>query len=267
MEYDVILQDSFAYAKDALLGKWVRWMTFVILALPFALVQFVFDPEKLMNKTTGAFSWELVPWGQVALLFIVGIIFGLLLAGYTVRIFRGAKPAPDFDNWAGLFVDGLKLYIVWLFWFLPFILIFIAGISMMFLTFPATGSPDTSSGMGLVIILLLLLAGCITFVIAGLYSYLGAIRFARTGSIREGIAFSKITEAIRNMGWISYLVALLVLFVVGFVLGIITMILSLVPYLGWVLVLVINPFITIMFARYATLVYEKGETPRVAAGP
>lgn len=267
MEYDVMLQDSFAYAKDALLGKWVRWMTFIILALPLALLQFVFDPEKLMNKAPGAFSWELVPWGQVALLCIVGIIFGFLLAGYTVRIFRGVKPAPEFDNWAGLFVDGLKLNIVWFLWFLPFIIIFITGIGMIFLTSPGTGSPDTSPGMGLAVILFLLLAGCITAVIAGLYGYLGAIRFARTGSIREGIAFSKITATIRGMGWTSYLLALLVLFVIGFILWIITMILSLVPYLGWVLVLVIKPFIIIMLARYAMLVYVQGEISQVAAGP
>lgn len=263
MEYNVMLQDSFAYAKEALLGKWIRWLTIIILALPFALVQFVFDPDKF--KSAGSFSWESFPWGQIAVLAIIGIIFGFFLAGYTVRIFRGVKPAPEFDNWAGLFVDGLKLNIVWILWILPFILIFIAGIAMMFLTAPATGSTDTSSGMGLGIILLLLLAGCITFDIAGMYGYLGAVRFARTGSMREGIAFSKITATIRSMGWISYLVALLVLFVIVFIFGIITIILSLIPYLGWVLVLIIRPFITVMFARYAMLVYEQGETPQVAA--
>lgn len=112
MDNTAIVIDSFEYAKEALVGKWFRWITFIILALPLTLIQFVFDPEKLVNKTTGTFNWELVPWDQFMILVILGILLGFFLAGYTVRIFRGAKPAPDFDNWAGLFVDGLKLTIV-----------------------------------------------------------------------------------------------------------------------------------------------------------
>ena len=107
MDYGAMLTASSEYAKGALLGKWVRWIIFIILGLPFALVQFTFDPEKIVDKATGAFHAELIPWDQLAILIAAGILLGFLLAGYMVRVYRGARPAPEFDNWAGLLVDGL----------------------------------------------------------------------------------------------------------------------------------------------------------------
>lgn len=121
--------------------------------------------------------------------------------------------------------------------------------------------------MTLVMVLVLLFLGCIAAVIASLYAYLGAVRFARTGSIREGIGFSMITGTIRNMGWLAYLIALLVLFVIAFIFMILTTILSLIPFIGWVLVMIVTPFMTIMAARYEMLVYEHGEISHVPAVP
>jgi hypothetical protein len=46
---------------------------------------------------------------------------------------------------------------------------------------------------------------------------------------------------------------------VGFAFGILTSILSNIPYIGWILVLIISPFISILFSRYASLVYDQGD--------
>ena len=141
-----MVKDSLEYAKEALIGKWGRWITFIILALPMALVQFVFDPEKLINKTTGDINWALVPWDQLAVLMVIGIPLGFFLAGYMVRVFRGVKPAPDFDNWAGLFIDGLKLNIVWFLWFLPCLVVMVASIGMMVISLGKCKGPGRFHG-------------------------------------------------------------------------------------------------------------------------
>ena len=255
-----MLTDSFEYAKEALLGKWVRWMIFIILGLPLALVQFTFDPEKLVDKTTGAFHTELIHWDQLAVLIIAGILLGFITAGYMVRVYRGARPAPEFENWAGLFIDGLKLNIVWFLWLLPFLIAMGAVAVMIVITISSMTRPSASLLAFLGVLLILLLIGFVFAIIAALYSFLGSIRFARTGSIREGIRFSKITEMIRTMGWLPYLIALLVMVIVGFAFGLVTMILSIIPFIGWILVLIVTPFVTILFGRYATLVYEQGES-------
>ena len=65
---------------------------------------------------------------------------------------------------------------------------------------------------------------------------------------------------IRTMGWLPYLIALLVMIIVSIAFGLVTMILSIIPFIGWVLVLIVTPFVTIFFGRYATLVYEQGES-------
>jgi hypothetical protein len=107
----------------------------------------------------------------------------------------------------------------------------------------------------------------VLFVIVLLFGILGAVRFARTGSIREGIRFSAILTTIRTIGWLSYII-LLIGFVIAMVIyGIITGILSVIPYIGWVLVLIINPFFMIFTARYFALVYELGEPRPVPPVP
>jgi hypothetical protein len=116
-------------------------------------------------------------------------------------------------------------------------------------------------------LLVLLLISFVLAIVAILFGYLGVIRFARTGKIREGLRFSMIRERIHVIGWLPYIIALLVMLVVGFAFGILTSILANIPYIGWVLVLIISPFISILFGRYATLVYDQGETQPGAVVP
>ena len=261
-----MVTDSFEYAKEALVGKWARWIILIILGLPLALTKFVFDPEKIMNKATGAIHWEMIHWDQLAALIILGIIFEFIISGYLVRIYRGANPAPEIENWIGLFIDGVKISIVWFLWFLPFFIVGFAAIVMILVTAIGAGTGNSGSILAfLALAIILLIVASVLLIITGLYGYLGVIRFARTGSIREGVHFSKITEMIRNLGWLTYFIALLVVFVVGIAFGIVTVILSLIPYIGWLLVVIISPFIAILFARYATLVYEQAQSQPVAA--
>ena len=135
---------------------------------------------------------------------------------------------------------------------------------MIFVSSPST---DDSNIAILLFILCLLLVEFILFIIVVLFGILGAVRFARTGSIREGIRFSAILKTIRTMGWLSYILALIVFIVVAVIYGIITGILSIIPFIGWVLVLIIAPFFSIFIARYFTLVYDQGEPQAVPQTP
>jgi hypothetical protein len=260
MDIEPILSDSFAYAQEALVGKWARWAIFILLALPFSLIQFVFDPKKISDGMM--MNWSAVPWGQIALLVVVGMLFSVFLSGYMVRIYRGTKPAPDFNDWGGLLIDGIKLAIVWFLWVLPIFIVLALGAAIAFGFY--VSSPDLAPNMAiLAIVLLLVLVALILVLFVLLFAILGAIRFSRTGSIREGIRASAILSTIRRMGWVSYIVALIVFAVVGVIYALITTVLSLIPYIGWVLVLIIAPFFSIFFARYFTLVYDQGEPQAV----
>ena len=263
MDIGALLSDSFTYAQEALVGKWTRWAIFILFALPVSLIQFTFDPKTIMTGTE--MNWGAIPWGQIALLAGLGFILSFFISGYTVRIYRGTKPAPDFTGWTDLFVDGVKLAVVWFLWILPIITVLAAiGAIAFFSFFSAHTAPNITL---LFIALLLLIVVFVLFVIVLLFGILGAVRFARTGSIREGIRFSAILATIRTMGWLSYIILLIGYIIAMVIYAIITGILSFIPFIGWVLVLIVNPVFTIFTARYFSLVYDQGEPQMVPPVP
>ena len=120
MDIGALFSDALAYTQEALVGKWSRWAIFIICALPFSLIQFTFDPKTIMTGT--AVDWSAIPWGWIALLTGLGIILSFFISGYIVRIYRGTKPAPDFTGWTSLFIDGVRVAVVWFLWFVPLFL-------------------------------------------------------------------------------------------------------------------------------------------------
>ena len=60
MDFGSMLGESFAYAKDAVFGKWKEWL----------------------------------------LLIIATVLLTIPLMGYTLQVFRGEKPAPEVTGWA-----------------------------------------------------------------------------------------------------------------------------------------------------------------------
>jgi hypothetical protein len=260
MDIGALLSDSFVYAQEALVGKWTRWGIFILFALPFSLIQFTFDPKTIMTGTT--MNWGAIPWGQIAVLAGLGFILSFFISGYTVRIYRGAKQAPDFTGWTNLFVDGVKLAVVWLLWFLP-IIVLAAICAIAFFSF-LSAQPTAMPNITLLLFgLLLLVVVFVSFVLVILFGILGAVRFARTGSIREGIRFSAILTKIRTIGWLSYIILLIGFIIAMVIYAVITGILSAIPFIGWVLILIINPVFMIFTARYFALVYDQGESQPV----
>jgi hypothetical protein len=255
-----MISQSIEYSKEALIGKWARWIIFVILGLPMALLPFVFDVDTIAKTTD--FSWEQVPWGQVAALVIAGILLSFFLSGYVVRIYRGVQPAPDFDDWGALFLDGLKMQVLGLIWFLPVIIpiLVLVALSLAGLSGPGPGS------MGLAVALLVMLViMMVVLLVVSLFIPMALIRFARTGSIREGLRYSEINAHIGRIGWGQYIVALIVLVAVSLIFGVLITVLALIPFIGWVLQLILTPLLTVFTARFYTLVYEQGmEQPVVA---
>jgi hypothetical protein len=265
MDIGALLSESFTYAQEALVGKWTRWAIFILCALPVSLIQFTFDPKTIISGTE--MNWGAIPWGQIALLAGLGFILSFFISGYTVRIYRGATPAPDFTGWTDLFVDGVKLAVVWLLWILPVIIALATIGALAFLSF-FSGQPATMPNITLLFIaLLLLLVVIVLFVVVLFFGILGAVRFARTGSIREGIRFPAILTTIRTMGWLSYILLLIGYVIAMVIYAVITGILSFIPYIGWILVLIVNPVFTIFTARYFALVYDQGEPQMVPPVP
>jgi len=238
MDYGSMLSDSFQYAKDCVWGNARRWF----------------------------------------LLLVSMIIFPFIL-GYCVRIYRGKRPAPELEQWGSLFVDGLKLFVIELIYAAPVILLIIIAFLPFFSTLISAGlmtegagtmteaqaeqffaaHPEILSSLG--IMLVLIIVAVILAIIIGIFSFIGAIRFARTGSIAEGFNFSAILGTIRKIGWINYLLALIIICVIACVYGFVMNIIMMIPIIGFVIWFFLYPPFIIFGSRYASLVYDCGEIP------
>ncbi len=199
--------------------------------------------------------WE--KWMRWILLIISSIIFPLIL-GYELEMYRGKKPAPEPQDWVKLFIDGIKLIVIWLIYLIPTLIILFLSIGAAVLAVTSPVEAMALWGSFAIGILVTLVVAFVTF----LFAYMGAIRFARTGSMGEAFNFSAISDRIGKIGWGGYILALIVVWVV---VGIISLILSIIPVIGWILMLIAAPPLTIFNARYITLVYDSVPEPAAPA--
>ena len=232
MDYSQVLDDAFHYTKEGIFGSADRWMK-LILAI---------------------------------------ICLGIPLNGYVMRIYRGADPAPEVDQWGTLFVDGLKLIIVAIIYAIPVMIVWLFVYGSMMLTL-MQGNVDGLENwspnfgfMGLMYLLEILIA---------IIMPVAAIRFARTASFSEAFNVGAILETIKKIGWINYLIALVLIAIViavpvciiilGMILvGGISMFMlggNTATLFGFIvaavlIVLTLAPLLTVFQARYMTRVYD-----------
>jgi hypothetical protein len=229
MDFGAALGDSFGYAKDAVVGKWMEWIKLIIATL----------------------------------------LLGIPLAGYTLKVYRGDKPAPEVAGWVSLIVDGIKLLIVSIIWTIPAVIIFLATIGSAILAAAAKcngpyGCDQAAFAASLVTLIPGMLVGVLIMlvvaIITGLLAKIGIIRFARTGSMGEAFNFGAILETIGKIGWLNYIVALIVLFIVMLVVGCVVGIFFLVSIpLGYLVEIIIASPVVLFISRYYCLLYDSAK--------
>ncbi|MDD3621976.1 MAG: DUF4013 domain-containing protein [Methanofollis sp.] len=214
MEYGTLLGRSYEYTKEAVWGKWGKWI----------------------------------------LLIISSIIFPLIM-GYMMEVYRGKVMAPELEDWIKLFIDGVKLFIVQIIYNIPVIIIAMVFFGGAALAFYAGGGLTAAGSATFVIgtIVIFVLA-----VLIGLVSIFGGIRLARTDRFGEAFNLSAIFRHIGAIGWLQYLVALVIVYLVIWA---VSFVLMLIPVVGGLILLVLAPVFSIFVARYVTLIYESATVP------
>jgi hypothetical protein len=236
---DELLNRSYAYTHDALWEQWERW------ALLFVCI--------LINT----FSLGLIP----------------LFSGYRYRIFEGRIEPPVVDSWGRLFIDGWKLNIIWIVYFLIPLMIggLFIGITLFAVASPiftistGAGDPEVIIQRTLVVAGLFLFALIplliVLFFVLDLLQVIAKIRAARTGMLVDAFSLRAILSHIKKIGWGNYIVLMIILWIVSIILGIIIGAIAGIPAIGWLIALLIAPAIRIFKARYVTLVYDRGLEP------
>jgi hypothetical protein len=280
MELDQIFTDSFGYAKSswtkvAMLGA-IILITFILVALGAIVAGWI------GNLIVG------IVIGIV--LVLICIAAALLYYGYVYRVIKatlaGIDELPNFDDFVGMIVDGLKVLVVSIIYGIiaGIILAIIWGIvlGIMFVTgLIAGGAASAATGLSSIsdptaiigvmagmfavygiIFILYFIAMLATIIVAYLFLILvpmGIANMAQQGSLGAAFSFSDIKERLNKIRWVKAL-----LWVVG--LNFIVSIIFLISYvlcfilIGLILVpLLIVPFVSIFTFRSTALLYLEGE--------
>ena len=199
------------------------------------------------------------------LLSIATLILLIPLMGYVMGVYRGTTPAPEVENWSKLVVDGILLIIASMIYAIPAIIlrVLIVGLAFGFIQFTPMGMMSNMVGAGILGLLI------IVVIITGIITPIGLIRFARTAKFGEAFNFGEIITTIKKIGWLSYILALIIGIIVVLIPGLIleaicaVLVIELhIPGLviAGILFIVVLPVLIIFNARYLTQVYESAGT-------
>ncbi len=212
------LTDAFNYASEGLVGKWMRWVVLIIASILFPFIM-----------------------------------------GYSLRIMKGITPAPEPDEYGKMFINGLMMLIISIVYMLiPCIIgIFIFSLSGGLGALTLLGMNVTNPGAYMGILSGTLGISFLVFILVifffSLFEIIGMIRFARSGNIGSAFEFSEIVKTISKIGWGSYIISLIFLEII---LLLIYGFLSLIPFIGWILLLILIPYLTVMGARFYSNLYD-----------
>ncbi len=244
MDFGSMLDDSFAYAKDAVWERWTRWLLLMVSMLIFPLILGymvrIYRGEKPAPEPGEWFELfidglkllvvQIVYMAPVILLIILAFIplIATLVSSGMFSQGPGSMSDAQFERWMDNHPEVLSQILI-------------------------------SGGF----MILLLLVAVILAIIITFFSFLGVVRFARKRSVSEAFNFSEILAHIRRIGWFNYIIALIAITIIGYIFSMILNFFSFIPVIGIFIELLLMAILYVPFllfsARYSMLVYDAGE--------
>ncbi len=259
MDYGKLIGDSFAYAKEGLLGNPRTWlMLLVLMVLPvIPILGWVF----VMIFTLKAMPGIMFLAGGFGIAILLAVILSAFYSGYTLKILRGEKPLPPVAGFDILFKDGIRYIVIQAIYMIPAIVVFcITVLPVMLTMWMSLLSGQTPGEMSQVYMTMMggiLITIIVSFIIS-LFAMIGVVRFARTGVFGEAFNFPAILGTIGKIGWGAYIIALLIMMVLVLI---VTLVLGVIPFVGGIIQFVVTPFLSVFTMRYVCQLYDSAGTP------
>jgi hypothetical protein len=216
-------------------------------------LQNAFDYAKKMTEDAGR-------WIILIVLAIIPII-NLIVIGYAARVVKetpSSKSPPKLERYVDLWVKGLMVVIALIIYMIVPLIVFGFAIASFVLAFvggagmtrgmpgPIWSMPMIGVGGGLILI------GIIVTFIFAIIAVMGILHMIYTDKFGKAFAFREIIGKIKKIGWGSYLLWLIVIFIINIIFGAIGNI----PWIGWVVTLILSPPFVVFISRSAGLLYE-----------
>ena len=164
-------------------------------------------------------DWKTLIILGVFCLFSFLLIPAFLIVGYNYRviniavngIINGRDPLPEFDDFIGMFIDGVKVVIVQIAYLIVPAIIFFIFLAI-------------ASNVGGVFSAAITLIGCVITFIIGIISFLmeqiGICHMIyNEGSLSKAFAITEIKEAIEEIGWFKCLITYIGLIIITLVIA------------------------------------------------
>nr|WP_295000515.1 DUF4013 domain-containing protein [uncultured Methanobrevibacter sp.] len=183
---------------------------------------------------------------------IIGLIFTLILSGYSLDIIKYAFDNSDeypMIDIAANFVDGVKVLIINIIYFI--VPIFITLILAVITGAIGAGLNHLFTGLGIAAII-----SMIVFIIFGIFEVIAIARFAETGRLDEAFKFGAVIEDIQRIGFAKVIAFLIIAVIIIAIAAVIGSLLTFIPVIGVLLSsIVLGGFIILFYNRGIGLLY------------
>lgn len=217
-------------------------------------------------------NWSKVVILGVLFLFSFLIIPLFLALGYLFRIVKtsleGVDELPNFDAWGGLMVEGIKLFLVYLIYTLPAIIIglfsffsFLSAIkSLTYITQNngTTLTPDILFNvLGGSILVGMIIIGLYILVIYPIMAVAIGNMAYYNGELGAAFRLNEILFIISQIGWVDLIIWYIIVVMVGIAIWIIGITLAIIPIFGWILLIFfVYPYIYLFYTRAIAWLYS-----------
>ncbi|HMK54968.1 MAG TPA: DUF4013 domain-containing protein [Methanobacteriaceae archaeon] len=221
------------------------------------------DVGDLLSDAT---RYPLSDWKKLiilGLLFILSILIipGFLALGYVFRVLKasiaGSDELPDFDQWGEMFLDGFKVFVVQIAYFLiPGLVIFLGLWTSINSLISIEGNTTTSTAVFGILGGSLTL-GIILLVIFGVLFIMALANMAYHNSeLKAAFRIREILDMIAQIGWVEYIIWYVAMIIMGTIFGVIFSILGIIPVIGWIiLILIVHPYLYLFYSRSLGLLF------------
>jgi hypothetical protein len=204
-----------------------------------------FDYTKKLVKDAGR-------WVLLIILNIIPIV-NFIVVGYMAKVLEDSPDSnepPKLENYGGLWIQGLKVAVLSFIYMVIPVILFTLG----FLTsFPYAFAAISLTKIMIKGLLFIVVAVILAFFIAIIYA-MALANMIKNKSFAKGFALNEILSIIKSVGLGKYILWIIALFIIGVIIAAVNSI----PYIGWLISIVISPLYMVFIGRSIGLTYAEG---------
>lgn len=240
MNISDILKDSFKFPVS-------NWKRFLILGI-------IILASSLFSVSNLYFGYS--PY--MILMILPSYILIFFYRGYLLRVIKvsasGDNELPGFYEWIQIFIDGLKVFLVSILYYIIPVIVLMAGF---FLTFDLSSGKFGFGNLNPTAMIVLSI-GSLLYILFTFFYDIGLANMAYQGKLEAALSFSEIKEIIRKIGWKKYLALFIVLLLIMIVSTVISYLAGSISLIGVIIVgILVSPYLTLISNRAIGLIYKE----------